>query len=55
MCNMKKNYVKPCMETIITEIRKNLLESSYIDIGGKTDTFDVRESNSNDIWGEEEE
>lgn len=53
---MKKDYVKPHMVAIEIECGRNLLESSYVDIGGTTDRFNSRRRNSPfDDWYEDED
>ena len=47
---MKKDYVKPHMTAINVEGCDNLLESSYMDIGGTTNRFNARGHRSHDIW-----
>lgn len=51
---MKKDYVKPHMVAIEIECGRNLLESSYVDIGGTTDRFNSRRHSSPfDNWDED--
>lgn len=52
---MRKEYVKPRMVAIILGNCEDLLQSSYVDIGGTTDRFNVRGRRSRDIWDEDEE
>lgn len=51
---MKKNYISPRVKTINLGSNKNLLQSSYVDIGGKTDEFNAR-PNYHGIWDNSEE
>lgn len=39
---MKKDYVKPRVKPINVGSYENLLQSSYVDIGGTTDSFNAR-------------
>lgn len=55
MCDMKKDYVKPHMTAINVEGCDNLMESSYMDIGGTTDRFNVRGHRSRNIWDDLDE
>lgn len=50
---MKKKYVIPCVEIVKVTAHVHILESSFIDTGGKG-SFDVQEYNMN-IWPEENE
>lgn len=52
---MKKDYVKPYIETINSEIGENILQSSYVDIGGNTDTFNAPRRDSFMILNDSEE
>lgn len=38
---MKKEYVKPTSKVVVLDSTENLLESSYLNIGGKTNSFGV--------------
>ena len=55
MRNMKKDYVKPLIRAINLGNCEDLLQSSYVDIGGTTDRFNVRGRRSRDIWDDEED
>lgn len=53
MCDMKKDYVKPSIKAVNVEGCENLLQSSYVDIGGNTDRFNVRRRRySHEIYDE---
>ena len=55
MRDMKKGYVKPLMKAVDLGNCEDLLQSSYVDIGGTTDRFNVRGRRSRDIWDDEED
>lgn len=52
---MKKDYVKPLIKAIDLGNCEDLLQSSYVDIGGTTDGFNVRGQRYHDVWEDEEE
>lgn len=43
---MKKEYVKPRVTTVDIEC-ENILESSYVDVGGETGSFNARRGRNN--------
>lgn len=55
MRDMKKDYVKPSVMAIYIESSESLLESSYVDIGGKTENFNAHRRDTHGIWDELEE
>lgn len=52
---MKKEYVTPCINVGIMECDESLLQSSYTNIGGKTDGFDARVRGTRETWDDFEE
>lgn len=55
MCAMKKDYIKPRMIAINIASSENILQSSYVDIGGRTDRFNARSRDSRGMYEEFEE
>lgn len=49
---MKKDYVKPSIKAVNVEGCENLLQSSYVDIGGETGRFNARRRYSHEIYDE---
>lgn len=52
---MKKDYVKPSIKAVNVEGCENLLQSSYVDIGGETGKFNARHHGSSGISKEDDE
>ena len=42
---MKKEYISPTMVMVELDTTDQILESSYTDIGGTTDTFGAKKDN----------
>lgn len=54
MSAMKKDYVKPRMVAVDLDGCEDLLQSSYVDVGGTTNRFNVR-GRSHGLWDDLEE
>lgn len=50
---MKKEYKSPKTRMVELDMKNQLLDSSYTDIGGTTDKFGAKRT-KNDDWEEEE-
>lgn len=50
---MKKEYIQPQTERIPLNLESNLLNSSFIEVGGSTDSFDsprMNEDGFDEYW-----
>lgn len=52
---MKKDYIKPSIKAVNVEGCENLLQSSYVDIGGETGKFNARRRGVYGICDEDDE
>ena len=48
----KKKYSAPALHAVHIMAKQNLLNSSFIGIGGDTDHFDTQKKNEGDEWND---
>jgi len=47
---MKKEYVAPQSKVFGFKVKKSILQTSEVEMDGKTDTYDVKEQHDIDWW-----